>query len=351
MSEENRPFASLPVKRATIKDVARAAKVSPMTVSNVLNNKNHLVSSKTRTRVEREVARLNYRRQSAAQNLRGATQDSVGMIIIDPSPYFLADLFTTQIAAGLANALNSFDHSMTVQGMSVSELGNSMIMRNLQVGGFCAMISGTTQERQKAFEKLQSLGQPLILFQEEVPKEYNDICSVRQADWSGGQMIADHLLARGVDNIVILRPLLDWSAIENRIQGLTESVHRLNPNVNLITVRAQSESFRDVQTTLSDYLAINPLPGAIFCCNDQIAMATVLLLNERGHSVPDDVRVVGFNGFEAHRYLRPQLTTVFSPAYELGQHAGEAMLARLSSDSFPVRDIVLPVHFGAGSTT
>ena len=92
MSEENRPFASLPVKRATIKDVARAAKVSPMTVSNVLNNKNHLVSSKTRTRVEREVARLNYRRQSAAQNLRGATQDSVGMIIIDPSPYFLAAL-------------------------------------------------------------------------------------------------------------------------------------------------------------------------------------------------------------------------------------------------------------------
>ena len=199
-----------------------------------------------------------------------------------------------------------------------------MIMRNLQVGGFCAMISGTTQERQKAFEKLQSLGQPLILFQEEAPSKYSDVCSVRQAD---------------------------WSAIENRIQSITESVQLLNPNVKLTTVRAQSESFRDVQTTLSNYLAINPFPGAIFCCNDQIAMATVLLLNERGHSVPEDVRVVAFNGFEAHRYLRPQLTTVFSPAYELGQHAGEAMLARLSSDSFPVRDIVLPVHFGAGSTT
>jgi LacI family transcriptional regulator len=351
MSEDNRPFASLPAKRATIKDVARAAKVSPMTVSNVLNNKNGLVSSKTKMRVEREVSRLNYRRQSSAQNLRGATQDSIGMIVIDPSPYFLADLFTTQIAAGLANVLNSFDYSMTVQGMKLSELGSSMIMRNIQVGGFCAMISGTAEERHEALSKLQSLGQPLIVFQEEVPSELDDVCSVRQADWSGGQMIADHLLARGVENIVVLRPLQGWSAIENRIQGLTESVKLLNPNIKLNTVQAQSESFRDVQATFSGFLANNPLPDAIFCCNDQMAMAAVLLLNERGYSIPDDVRIIGFNGFEAHRYLRPQLTTVFSPAYELGQQAGESMLARLSAGAFPVRDIVLPVHFGAGSTT
>ena len=351
MAEENRPFTALPAKLATIKDVARAAKVSPMTVSNVLNKKDQLVGSKTKMRVEREVLRLNYRRQSSAQNLRAATQDSVGMIIIDPSPYFLADLFTTQIAAGLANVLNSVDYSMTVQGMTVGELGKSMIMRNLQVGGFCAMISGPINERRMVLEKLQSLGQPLILFQEEVPTKHGDICSVRQADWSGGQMIGDHLLARSVDHILILRPLLDWSAIENRIQGMTECVQSLNSNVKLTTVRAQSESFRDVQTTLANYLAVNSLPGAIFCCTDQIAMAAMLLLSERGYSVPEDVRVVGFNGFEAHRYLRPQLTTVFSPAYDLGQQAGEAMLARLASDSFPVRDIVLPVHFGAGSTT
>ena len=62
MAEENRPFTALPAKRATIKDVARAAKVSPMTVSNVLNNKDQLVGSKTKMRVDREVLRLNYRR-------------------------------------------------------------------------------------------------------------------------------------------------------------------------------------------------------------------------------------------------------------------------------------------------
>ena len=66
MAEENRTFTALPTKRATIKDVARAAKVSPMTVSNVLNKKDQLVGSKTKMRVEREVLRLNYRRQSSA---------------------------------------------------------------------------------------------------------------------------------------------------------------------------------------------------------------------------------------------------------------------------------------------
>ena len=54
-------------KRATIKDVARASDVSPMTVSNVLNDKMQFVSSKTKARVEREITRLNYRRKLLAE--------------------------------------------------------------------------------------------------------------------------------------------------------------------------------------------------------------------------------------------------------------------------------------------
>ena len=59
-------------RRATLKDVAAAADVSPMTVSNVLNGRLQYVSTDTRQRVEREIARLGYRRQSHARNLRSA---------------------------------------------------------------------------------------------------------------------------------------------------------------------------------------------------------------------------------------------------------------------------------------
>src|SRR5437868_2478320 len=93
-------------RRATIKDVAKAAGVSAMTVSNVLNGRLLYVGAATKKRVEREIERLNYRRQANARNLRIAQQRSIGMIIIDQSPFFLADHFTCQVVAGLANVLN-----------------------------------------------------------------------------------------------------------------------------------------------------------------------------------------------------------------------------------------------------
>ena len=83
------------LKRVTIKDVAKAANVSPMTIYNVINRRSKFVSSKTRLRVENEIERLNYRRQIAARNLRASHQYSVGMIVLDESPKFLTDFFTT----------------------------------------------------------------------------------------------------------------------------------------------------------------------------------------------------------------------------------------------------------------
>ena len=107
-------------RRATLKDVAAAADVSPMTVSNVLNGRLQYVSTDTRQRVEREIARLGYRRQSHARNLRSAEPRSIGMVIIDEQPAFLADFFTGQLVAGLANVLNGADYTLTIQGMAVA---------------------------------------------------------------------------------------------------------------------------------------------------------------------------------------------------------------------------------------
>ena len=115
-------------KRVTIKDVAKAANVSAMTVSNVINNQFKCVSAGTKLKVEQEILRLKYRRQTSARNLRTAHQYSVGMIVIDESPMFLTDFFTTQLVAGLANVLNIADYTMTIQGIKINNLFKSNIM-------------------------------------------------------------------------------------------------------------------------------------------------------------------------------------------------------------------------------
>ena len=63
------------------------------------------------------------------------------------------------------------------------------------------------------------------------------------------------------------------------------------------------------------------------------------------------MKVVGFNGFEAHRHLKPNLTTVISSAYEMGQLAGKSMLNYFSKGYFVNSDIILPLSFSIGATS
>lgn len=338
-------------KRATIKDVALAAKVSPMTVSNVLNNNNQYVSSKTKARVEKAITRLNYRRQAAARNLRSAEQRSIGLIVVSDDPAFLEDQFSAKVAAGLANILNNADYTMTVQGVRPDALSSAMIMRSIDVAGVCAMISGTSEVRNRILAQLHSLNQPLIFFQQTIPDGFDNVSTLRLDDYAGGMVMGDHLLARGVDSILALRPKQHWFAIESRFEGMKESLSRAKNSPSMKVIEAASESLAAVQTVLESYLDSNPLPEAIVGGNDQIAMAAMLLLADRGYRIPEDVRVAGFNGFESHRYLRPQLTTVISPAYELGEQAGKLMLEHISTGSFSEKDLILPVHFAPGGTT
>jgi LacI family transcriptional regulator len=338
-------------RRATIKDVARAADVSPMTVSNVLNGRMQFVSAATRNRVEREIERLGYRRSTHARSLRVSEQRSVGMVIVDESPTFLTDFFTCEVVAGLANVLNGADYTLTLQGMALSALENSMILRNFEVAGFCAMISGPADQREAVVQRLAQLDQPLVVFQQELAAKIPDVCSIRQDDRGGGRLIGDHLLARRATSIVAVVPRQIWSAVESRIAGLQDSIAAAGGEARLEVVEAESESFADVQAAMTAYLDQQPVPDAVVGANDPIAIAAMLLLNDRGVAVPERVRVVGFNGFEAHRYSRPHLTTIRSPAYALGERAGFAMLHRLREGSFDHPEHLLPVVFEQGFTT
>ncbi len=340
-----------PRRRATIRDVAKAAGVSAMTVSNVLNGRPQFVSPATKARVESEIARLGYRRQAHARGLRNAEQRSIGMVIIDEDPAFLADVFICQMVAGIANVLNGADYTLTVQGMRGDHLSSSMIMRSFEVAGFCAMVSGPSEDRLAAISQLVALDQPVIVLQEAAALLGADLCSIRQDDRSGGRMLGDHLLERHVDDILAIVPRQIWPAIEMRLAGLRDSLAAAGGSARLTVITAASESFGDVQQALVQHFESHALPGAIVGSNDPIATAAMLYLFDHGVRVPDRVRIVGFNGFEAHRYARPRLTTIASPAYALGESAGRAMLQRLEQGYFAVADQVMPVRFDLGATT
>jgi DNA-binding LacI/PurR family transcriptional regulator len=334
----------------TIREVAEAAGVSFMTVSNVLNSRAGTSSAETSARVLEHIARLGYRPQATARALRLASHQAIGMIIIDEAPNFLADPFITQLVAGLSNEVNSQGYAILLHGMAAERLGESPMVRNLRTDALCVLLSGSPIVRRRCRETLARVNQPVVLFQETLPDAGANVCTIRQDDFAGGRILGEHVLARGARHLTLLLPEVYWPAIGARARGIAFAARHAGPAVRVQIVRAPDGSFVETQNALRAHIERHGLPDAVLAGNDQMAIAAIGVVRGLGHCVPRDLMVTGFNGFDFWKHTEPMLTSIQSCAYELGARGGREVLECLRSGSFSAREIVLPVTFLPGAS-
>jgi LacI family transcriptional regulator len=332
----------------TLADVSQDAGVSIMTVSNVVRGRDDLVKLETRRRVEEAIARLGYRPNLAARNLRLSEQRSVGIVIADTDAAFLSDPFISRLVSGLSNYLSGLDYTLDVQGITPDKFKAATILKKTGNDALCAILCGPRELRKSHFDHLQRLGQPVVVFQELFQSRSENVALVRQDDLAGGSAIGRHLLRKGVRSVVFVRPMLEWCAIERREKGL-RSVLSDAKSVTVKTVIAPTEGFEEVAATMKEYLS-SGVPDAIVAATDSLAGAVLSACEARGLAVPKDVLVTGFNGFDVWRYTRPTLTTVVSPAYEMGRHAGELLLQYLTKGSFSKLSTLFSVSLQSGGS-
>lgn len=334
--------------RPTLSDVAREAGVSVMTVSNFIHAKP--VRLRTRKLVEAAVARLNYRPNVSARSLRLSKEYSVGIVIADNDPAYLNDPFISRLVSGLSNYLSSLDYTLDVQGVAPERFESATILKKVGNEALCAILCGPRTLRREHFAYLSRLGQPIIVFREAFQPPSPNVAVVGQDDLSGGRQLAEHLLKRHVRSVVFVRPALEWYAVEQRERGLRGVFEAATPAVDVKTLIAPSEGFEDVHQVVRDQLT-RRTPDAIVAATDSMAAAVLKGCEEAGLRVPKDMRIAGFNGFDVWRHTSPTITTVVSPAYEMGRRAGELLIERLKTGSFSRRSVLLPVRLQPGEST
>lgn len=345
VSDFNRKFGG--TGTITLKDVARLAGVTPMTVSNVLNQRSGQVSEETRAKVVAAVELLGYRPHSVARRLRSGRRNAIGMLVLDDVPAFLSDPFTNQVIAGLSNVAADNGYTLVLQGVRYANFENAPLLSQIEADGVCALLSGTAQQRQSLTQRLLSLGMPLVLVQEHLVAP--GVCTIRQDDRGGAREIARHVLSRGARRIMMLLPAEEWPAMNERESGVREVC--AGAGAQLILVRCGDEGLGDTETALAAAVAAHGVPDAIIGGNDRMAMAALLWLSANAIAVPETVGVTGFNAFDLSAYSKPALTTVRSAAYQMGLRAGEELLTNFRTGAFSAPDIVLPVEFVAAASS
>lgn len=335
-------------KRPTIHAVAAKAGVSTATVSKVINRITVGVGEQTRQRVEAAIRQLGYRPNRIGRGLRTLRRSTIGMAIVDPSPRFLTDPFTTNLVAGLTNHLSSKGFGLLLHGVRPHELRSSFLVRESEVDALCVMLSGSRRERLGYMRLLAELGQPFVAFQDLPVASIADACFVRQDDRGGAARLARHLLRRRPRRAAMIVSELSWPAVEERVKGFRAAFEAAK--VSLELVACDETRTEAVIAAVDEYLDRAKLPDLVIGQNDQVALAAMQVLRRRGVQVPRDVGIAGFNAFSFAGFATPPLTTARSQAYELGQAGAELILERLDAGAFRARDHVIPVELVPGET-
>jgi LacI family transcriptional regulator len=318
--------------RVTLLDVAERAGVSRSTASFVLTGRSRelRISADARERVLRAAVELNYRPNLAARALRTKTTQTIGLI----SDNIATEQYAGEFIRGIAAATLKHDHLLVIGetgGNPDVEVRLVAGMLDRQVDG---LIYGTMFTRQVRLPG-SSRQHPLVLLNCLATRP--PVAAVIPDEYNAGRTAARALIEaghRGGVHLVGERPRQLFAARE-RSRGINAELS--GAGLRLAGAVACAWSPGAAYEAALELLTGRRRPSAFICLNDRIAMGVYQAVQQAGLAIPDDVSVVSFDDSDLAAWLRPQLTSVALPHYEMGYRATELLVSR---ELEPVRHYV-----------
>ena len=321
----------------TIGDVARLAGVSPTTVSFVLNDVGGTsVSERTRERIRRSIRDLGYRPNAAAKLLRASRSDTIGFVTdeIASTPHAGGIIMGAQDAAWKHDKILMIvntGHNREIEEFAIE----TMLERRVESVIYAAMFH-------RAVEPPKDLREvPTILL--DCYSEDGQWASVVPDEVSGGRTATEALLARGHERVGFINLPPGFPATSGRLEGYRRALEARGLAFDVSLVRYGNGAASGGYQHVLELMQTAKPPTAIFCGNDQTAMGAYEALKEIGLRIPQDVAVVGFDNEEIiAAQLRPPLSTVALPHYEMGRWAVNHLIEHAGAEEVPPGRSVLP---------
>jgi len=320
--------------------------VHPATASRALNPETRLlVSEETARRVAAAAARLGYQPNPVARSLRTRRSHTVGVLIPDLNnplfPPIVRGLEDKLAEAGYVALLGNTDADPSREGLLFEQ------MRARHVDGF---VLATATMRDRILAEASSAGMPVVLMNRTSP-DYS-FPSVSVDNEQGARMVVAHLAKLGHTRIAHIAGPQEASTGASRLHGFRDGMrlHGLAADENLIAYAARY-TIDEGARCCRELLARRDEFTAIAAANDMLAVGCYAAMEEAGIDCPGDLSVMGFNDMPFIDRLRPPLSTIRFPHYQLGTEAAQLLLERIEDGDGPVKIMYLaPELMVRGST-
>jgi len=305
-----------------LEDIARATGFSIATISRVLNNSDYPVKPSVREKILETSQAMGYRPNQSARSLRTDRTDTIGILVDD-----LLSPFTPPVVRGIQDYLKKYNF--------LSLIVNSDWDPEQERAGIETLVSRPVDGI--IFVEYSHLATSEALAQSNKPAMFVHRLfgtpiknSVVPDETYGASLAVGHLIDLGHRAIGYINGPADWHNSKERLLGYTDTLakHGIQPMVEWIQPGDwEVEGGYQAARSLLDA----PIrPTAIFAANDLMALGAIYAIQDAGLRVPQDIAVVGYDNRDFTAIVRPQITTVVMPVYEMGWIAAEMLLKQIA---------------------
>ena len=306
----------------TIKDVAEAAGTSVSTVSKVING-HYSISEETADRVRKVIKALNYYPSTSAQSIaRGTTRIVTVLVNLSPNAAF-RNPHMFEIIAGLEETLRAKGYRLHLRGVdatNVYDVAEEIISRR-SADALAIHVSVMTHPLAGLLTKLHF---PHIVLG--MPNFESQVCWIDNNNVFSGTIAASYLLAQGYRRIAFIGGQYYDLGSSLRLQGVRQELQNAGVQLEDQYIWLGDSTRADGFRMTAKLLEQSPLPEAIICANNHIAIGCVDALLKKGMHIPEDIGVMAFDDYPFSQITEPQLTVVDINVRDMGNQAGKFLI-------------------------
>jgi len=294
----------------SLEDVARRARVSPATVSRVLNNIG-VVKSSTRTRVLKAIDELKYYPNVHARALAGGVSRTLGLIVSNLENPFFLDIFRVleqeAHASGYEVLVANTDYDSQWLQSSVR------IMLGRRVAGLALVVS---EIEPAILDELEERKIRTVVYDVGSPRR--SILSIKSNYRKGVERVSEYLRSLGHKRMAFVGHHTALGPLSDRKRTFIDVMERYASDLQFTTV-ADTDDYAGGRRAVQQLFNSKFRPTAILCVNDFMAVGVLRQLRDMGIDVPGDISVTGFDNITLSAVVYPALTTLHIPRDQIGR--------------------------------
>jgi DNA-binding LacI/PurR family transcriptional regulator len=318
--------------------IAKAANVSPATVSRVLNG-TVKVSAAREKAVRKAIAKFNYTPNASARHLAGGRSGLIALLMEESNEEFFYNPFWSQVVQGFSTTISNAGSLPLLLVRPRSGTDNS-VFATLLKGKIDALAVLSWHASTNNIAKNLDPKIPTIVvgdFGNSINSSHVDVDNVK-----GGFLATEHLITSGCKNILVLTGDLELQSGRDRLEGYKKAITGAGYEVRDEMILKGDYTSLTARELIAKALKKKIKFDGIFAANDLSAISAMEILQENGFDIPKQVKIVGFDDSPIASSSSPSLTTIRQPIRELGAEVALSLLAILDGEE--VADKLLDVE-------